>query len=312
MNHKKNNPTPVILDTDIGDDIDDTWALVMLLRCPELDVKLITTTSNYPANRARHVAKILMLAGRTDIPIGVGASIPGQEPSEDATIIYPWVKDVQLADYPGKVFADGPQAVIDTIHTSADPVTVIAIGPLSTLGEVIRRDPTVVQNSRFVGMHGSVHVGYNGSYPPGSETNVRLFNEDCRRVFESGWDLTITPVDTCGLVKFTGEDYQQIRRSTDPLIRELMKANVVFSEHVPWMDYDATTGSTTLFDTVAVYLAYSEELLEFETLPIRIEEGGFTRIDERAGHPVRCAIRWKDLDAFKQHLISRLLNRDCV
>jgi len=36
---------PVILDTDIGIDIDDTWALGLLLKCPELDVKLITTTS---------------------------------------------------------------------------------------------------------------------------------------------------------------------------------------------------------------------------------------------------------------------------
>ena len=36
--------TPVILDTDIGGDIDDTWALVMLLKSPELDPKLITTT----------------------------------------------------------------------------------------------------------------------------------------------------------------------------------------------------------------------------------------------------------------------------
>jgi inosine-uridine nucleoside N-ribohydrolase len=33
--------TPVILNTDIGDDIDDTWALGLLLKCPELDVKLV-------------------------------------------------------------------------------------------------------------------------------------------------------------------------------------------------------------------------------------------------------------------------------
>lgn len=36
-------PIPVILDTDIGGDIDDTWALVMTLKSPELDVKLIVS-----------------------------------------------------------------------------------------------------------------------------------------------------------------------------------------------------------------------------------------------------------------------------
>ena len=36
-------PLPVILDTDIGGDIDDTWALAMLLRSPELDLRVGTT-----------------------------------------------------------------------------------------------------------------------------------------------------------------------------------------------------------------------------------------------------------------------------
>jgi hypothetical protein len=40
--------TPVILDTDIGDDIDDTWALAMLLKSPELDLKFVTTTPTLP------------------------------------------------------------------------------------------------------------------------------------------------------------------------------------------------------------------------------------------------------------------------
>ncbi|MFH1265900.1 MAG: twin-arginine translocation signal domain-containing protein, partial [Planctomycetota bacterium] len=44
---------PVILDTDIGGDIDDTWALVMLLKSPEFDVKLVTSDSGNDVYRAR-------------------------------------------------------------------------------------------------------------------------------------------------------------------------------------------------------------------------------------------------------------------
>jgi len=46
-------PIPVVLDTDIGTDIDDTWALAFLLRCPELDVRLITTATGDTFDRAR-------------------------------------------------------------------------------------------------------------------------------------------------------------------------------------------------------------------------------------------------------------------
>ena len=50
---------PVIVDTDIGHDVDDVWALAFLLRCPELDVKLITTTTGDTLYRARLTAKLL-------------------------------------------------------------------------------------------------------------------------------------------------------------------------------------------------------------------------------------------------------------
>ena len=65
-------PVPVILDTDIGLDVDDVWALAFMLKCPEIDVKLITTNTGDTTYSARLVAKLLEIAGRTDIPVGVG------------------------------------------------------------------------------------------------------------------------------------------------------------------------------------------------------------------------------------------------
>ena len=63
---------PVILDTDIGGDIDDTWALAMMLKSPELDVKLVVTDTGNTTYRAKIAAKMLEIAGRTDVPVGVG------------------------------------------------------------------------------------------------------------------------------------------------------------------------------------------------------------------------------------------------
>ena len=63
------NKIPVILDTDIGGDIDDTWALAMVLKSPELDLKLVVTDTGNTTYRACVTAKMLEVAGRTDVPV---------------------------------------------------------------------------------------------------------------------------------------------------------------------------------------------------------------------------------------------------
>ncbi len=72
------NKIPVIFDTDIGTDIDDSWALGLMLKCSELDPRLITTATGDTEYRARIVGKLLELTDRTEIPIGVGLSEPDE------------------------------------------------------------------------------------------------------------------------------------------------------------------------------------------------------------------------------------------
>ena len=119
---------PVILDTDIGDDIDDTWALAMLLRSPQLDLKLVTTTYGKSEYRAKIIAKLLSVAKRTDVPIGMGAG--GRTGSGGQQR---WVNDYDLAKYAGKVHEDGVKALIETIEASPEPIRVISIGPSDTV-----------------------------------------------------------------------------------------------------------------------------------------------------------------------------------
>jgi len=73
---------PVILDTDIGGDIDDTWALAMLLRSPEVEVKLVVTDTADTVYRARVAAKLLQAAGHAEIPVGIGLRFDADGPSE--------------------------------------------------------------------------------------------------------------------------------------------------------------------------------------------------------------------------------------
>ncbi|MHA1488500.1 MAG: nucleoside hydrolase [Promethearchaeota archaeon] len=300
MNSKK---IPVILDTDIGMDIDDTWALGLLLKCPELDVKLITTASDDTTIKARLVAKFLEIAGRTDIPIGIG-------PSENRKKgkLYRWIEDYELTRYPGSVHENGMEVLCSTIMDSSEPITLIAIGPLGTVAGALKMNSNITENARFVGMHGSIRIGYQGTPSPHPEYNVIRDIQACRDVFQAPWEKTITPLDTCGNIVLSGEHFERIMNCDNKIVK-LIKENFEI-----WAKKNRLTKLITeekktsiLFDIVAIYLGFSEELLNIEELKIEVTEKGITKISEK-GNNIRCATSWKDVQGFKNLIVNRLVN----
>lgn len=293
---------PVILDTDIGTDIDDTWALAMLLKSPEVAIKLVVSDTGDTHYRARIVARMLEIAGRTDIPVGVGIPFP----MEKGYTQKPWVADYPLSSYKGAVHEDGVGAIIDTIMNSPEPVTLICIGPVPNIAAALRREPAIVENARFIGMHGSVRKGYFGSEQVHTEYNVVRHVTDCQQVFRAAWDMTITPLDSCGLVVLDGEDYQLVRQCSDPLVESVMANYAIWLDQNKRPESELAQRSSVLFDTVAIYLAFSEDLLVMEDLGIRVTDEGYTRIDAGA-KLIHVATDWQDFPAFKRFLAERLV-----
>ncbi len=299
---------PVILDTDIGDDIDDTWALGLLLRSPELDVKLVVSDDGKPLYRSKLLARFLETAKRTDIPVGVGMETHKKGEGGQAG----WVRDYNLNRYPGKVYPDGVQALIDTIMSSREPITVLAIGPVPNLAAALQREPRIAQRARFVGMHGSVRVGYGGSKTPHAEYNVKQDVPACQKVFVAPWEMTITPLDTCGIINLEGERYQQLRTSKDPVAAAIVENYRLWSaaqKRQPNQADPFETRSSILFDTVAIYLGYTDEWLKMERLPITVTDAGMTAIQPGAKE-MNVATEWKNLDAFRDLLVERLTRAD--
>lgn len=298
-----NKPIPVILDTDIGTDIDDTWALAMLLNCPELAPRLITTVSGDTTYRAHLAAKFLQVAGRTDIPIGIGIGNPEGSPNFQQ----PWLDGFDVDSYPGTIYPDGIQAMLDVIAASPQPVTVISIGVATNIARALEKNPELASKCCFVGMHGSIHIGYGGEPGAVPESNVRHDVESLRKVFAAPWlEKVITPLDTCGLVALEGERYQKVYRSPNPALRALIENYKIWARLVTWMTVDyIDSKSSTLFDVLAVYLAYSFDLLEMEKIRLRITDNGLT-VPNPNGTEVLAALRWRNLDRFYDHLLERL------
>jgi inosine-uridine nucleoside N-ribohydrolase len=305
---------PVILDTDICDDIDDTWALALLLQSPELDCKLVTTAVGNTEAKARVVAKFLDRTGRTEIPVGIGLKRhDGTHRQMD------WVRGYDLSTYPGTVYKDGVQALIDTVMNSSQRVTIIAIGPLPNIAAALEREPRIAEKADFVGMHGSIYKGYDGSDQPSAEYNVAVDTKACRKAFTAAWPITITPLDTCGLVHLQGDKYQKVLHRNSAITSNLLEnyrawqtdglknqpKEIDPADLARLVDERLNSASSTLFDTVAVYLAIRTDLARMEQLPVEVTDDGYTKIVEGA-KVINCAVEWKSLEGFEDFLVERL------
>ena len=292
---------PVILDTDIGGDIDDTWALGMLLKCPELDVKLVVSDSGDTEYRSRICAKFLERAGRCDIPVGVGIMEESDGPREKQ---FPWVNNYKLEQYPGKVFTDGIDAIIEVIENSPAPLTLICIGPVSNIAEVLRRKPETALKTNFVGMFGSIRKQHMGKTGAIAEYNVKHDIPSCQAIFKAPWkSMTITPLDTCGIVKLKGTLYKKVTESNDPTAQNIIENYRIWLESEDKNEEE----SSILYDTVAVHLAYSTAFLKMEKMRILVNDTGFT-VQDPQGQEMNVAMDWLDLNAYHEYLVGRLLS----
>jgi inosine-uridine nucleoside N-ribohydrolase len=289
---------PVILDTDLGTDIDDTWALGFLLKCPELDLKLVVTANADTEHRAKIAAKFLDLAGY-DIPVGIGVPM-GTAPKSQAA----WVEDYDLRSYRGTVHKDGIDAMIDLINNYPEKIKIVCIGPLTNIAEALRRCPPIAQKADIISMLGSINKGTLGAEGKIAEWNVIQDVKAAQEVFAGDWPIDITPLDTCGLVKLNGSHYQKIYNSTAVIPRLIIENYSIWDSVYQFNKIKIE--SSVLYDTVAVYMAFSREHLVMEQMGIRIADDGFMHRDPTA-KMVNCALGWKNQKAFEQLLTERLI-----
>ncbi len=299
-------PTPIILHTDIGTDIDDAWALLQILKMPELKLLMTLTDTDHSVYRAALAAKLLEAWGHPEVEVGAGMVA---YPMKDNFCQKEWLGDYNPVNYQGKYHWNGIGRMIELIRQHPGPLTLVSIGPTPSLAEALRLAPDIAAKVDFVGMFGSVRVGYVGAPDPVAEYNVVAATKACQAVFRAPWrSMTITPLDSCGIVVLTGELYQKLRTSSSPDLKVLLDNYRLWKPF--WVDFDNKVEpdkSSILFDTVAVHLVNSTEFLKMESLPIAVDDKGFTVIDAEHGQMMKVATGWTDLDGYHRHLTEVLL-----
>jgi inosine-uridine nucleoside N-ribohydrolase len=276
--HAQSAPTArqlVIVDTDIGDDIDDAFALALVLSSPEFEVLGISTAWGDTALRVRLVQRLLAELGRGDIPVAQGIATESRTPFTQAR----WAQrgSASLAAAPRAV-PPSVDFLLDAIRRHPGEITLLALGPLTNLGAAIQRDPaTFRQLKRVVLMGGSVRRGYSKSAfhaqrPPDKEYNIVADAAAAQALFGSGVSIVMLPLDSTQ-IRFEEAARNAVFAQGTPLTDALA---LLYHQ---WLDAYQPWSSTTptLFDVVPVAYAIDASLCPTSALHIDVDADGATR-----------------------------------
>jgi len=299
-------PSKVVLDTDIGSDFDDTWALIYILSRPDLfDLQLVQVSTFDTNGRAQITAKILDLLHRTHIPIGIG-----YPKGDQGMPMYPWAKNYSLNTFKehGGVIYEGTSAFAKILEqsTPTDPVYIVEIAPVNSLGDILIRNPKLAANSICVAMSGSVYKGYLNSPSPSAEYNVVTNITSSQAMYNAVWHtpLYTAPLDTCNFDQWNGDVYKELlaaNNSAHPYVQILLETYQVWYDNGgrnsgAMLPFSPTTGTDVLYDAQAAWMTgqlianATEEPLVLKGLPLVVNSSGFTVVTTDIHDEVNVAI----------------------
>lgn len=285
----------LILDTDIGSDIDDAWALALCLASQEIELLGVTLVHADLETRAKIALKMLKLAKRAQTPVYKGLSKPLTRYAQ----VY-WGghegDETDFSDIEGLSVPDGAvDFILDTVQRFPNEVVVCPVGPLTNIGEAIRRKPDVMRGVKRLVIMGSTFEG-EGEDAAATEHNVRVDSDATRIVFESMIPATVVGLNVTRKVLIREEDLKSIESSA-------------FGRYLAHMTrgYYRVIGreQTCMHDPLTVATLLDPGVVRTERMSARVLDGGriaFTRDPEG---PLDVAV---DVDArrFENLLVSRI------
>ena len=288
-------PEKVVVDTDIGDDIDDALALALLLKSPQVQLLAVTTAWGDTRSRAQLVDRFLKETGYSDTPVGIG--IEKHSPKEGVFSQRRWAEQQPAQPHP-----DAVTLLLETIRRNPGEVTLVAIAPLTNLAAAYERDPETFRKlKRIVMMGGSVHLGYGdlGYAPPkgpDAEYNIAMDPVAAQQVFSSGVDLYVMPLDSTQL-KLDEEKRLLIFTHSSPVTDAL---TLLYQQ---W--FNAARATPTMFDAMAAAFVDDPAQCPVEPMRIRVDEHGYTRVED--GKPNAHVCLRSDSDRFFRFYLPMVL-----
>jgi inosine-uridine nucleoside N-ribohydrolase len=274
-------PIPVIIDTDIGDDIDDAFAVALALQDPRLQVIGITAAWGDTTTRVLLIRRLLAAMGRTDVIVAQGPATANKTPFTQAR----WAMGA-------KDQSPAPDAV-EYIRTQASErpgeITLIALAPLTNLEALIKADPVAYSKLRAVAlMGGSIAAGYNnggGSIPnpkPSAEYNIAMAPQALRAVLAARVPVTMFPLDS------TQIKLDEVRRDR-MFAHGSPTTDAMALLYHQWRLLNAWGQLTpTLFDSAPVAWVADPKICSTIMGHVTVDNRGFTNVDDGKPNAALC------------------------
>jgi purine nucleosidase len=289
--------TKIILDTDIGDDIDDAFALALALRSPEIEILGITTAWGDTALRARLAQRFLRENGGASVPIKAGVGTKSGAIFSQAR----WAEDGP----PFQGQTDAVEFLLEQARKTPGEITLVAIGPLTNIGAAIDRDSASFKKfKRVVLMGGSIRrgygdLGYGPDHGPQPEYNIYSDVAAAQKLFGSGVAIFMMPLDSTQLM------LDEVKRNILFSAGTAM-TNSLAALYYQWAERNRTP-TATLFDVMAIAYVVEADLCPVEPVHIAVDEQGYTRPSQGAQNASACLA--SDSEKFFHFLLPRLMVR---
>ena len=262
----------IILDCDPG--MDDSMAIVMAAKSPDLDLLAVTTVNgNYPVDiTSLNARKMLELLGRSDIPVAQGMARPMVRPSPSDPFTHG--KDGQAENFlPEPKLPLSPlhavDLIISLIRQHPGEITMLCTGPMSNLAMALVKEPSIKEQlagviaiSGAFGLNRYAFTNATGDTPQ-SEWNVYVDPDAAKIVYESGIPLVALGLDVATHfdVNFSEADIAEFAASERPEAKFLYNA-------IQFVTARGFEAYCTIIDCMAVAYAIDPTLVK--TMEVRV------------------------------------------
>ena len=272
-------PQPVIFDTDMAHE--DMFSALFLLSHPNVDVRAITVTGTGEAHCGPGVENALGLvevSGHEEIPVSCGRESPL---SGDHVFPAEWRQGADEAY--GRPIPAGskasnlsaPDLIIDIVQSSTEPVTIVAVGPLTNIADAIQKKSGVGANIKeiyimggAVKVDGNVGVSGMGIDNKYAEWNIYIDPVAANIVFGSGIPIVLVPLDATNDVPITRRFYNalgsHLNSPSANVVYEILTANLDFVDSGGFQFWDSLTAAIFTDESIATFEEFELNVVEQE------------------------------------------------
>ncbi len=263
-------PKHIILDSDPG--IDDSLAILLALASPEIVLDGISTIHGNAstAQVTRNALAILDLAKAGDIPVYKGCDLPlvkesllSPETHGNSGLGYAKLSKPQSRPQ----IKHGCDFLIESILSSPNEITLVAIGPLTNVAMAIRKEPRIVEKVKEVFIMGGA-IQHAGNTTALAEFNTFVDPHSAHIVFHSGMPITLTPLDVTYQCIFLKADLDRLLRIDSPITKFIADATRFYMEfHDEYQKIDGCV----INDPMTLALTFMPEICDYQELVVDVD-----------------------------------------